>query len=459
MRPEVIIIGGGISGLSVAFFLKQAGVPLVLLEEEEEVGGTMRSRRLNGYLVELGPNSALETTPLLHELISAVGLTDEKVYAHEAAKNRYILKAGELHPLPMTPLAVVRSRLWSWRGKLRLLTEPFHGRAHREESVADFVRRRVGPEFLEYTVNPFVAGIYAGDPERLSVRFAFPRLYELEAHYGGLILGMLRGARARRRRPESSKLTARLFSFREGMGMLPHALARTLGDAIWCAARALRVERVGASFEIAFERAGRQDTLRANRLVIATPAYRAAPLIHRLDPEAARALARIVYPPVSVVILGYRETAIGRPLDGFGFLVPEKEGRRILGTIWNSTIFPTRAPQGCVTLTTFVGGMRQPELARLRDEELVALVSEELTEIVRLRGEPEFAYISRWEHAIPQYEFGYGEILSVLDRLERDSAGLYLCANYRGGIAVGDCIKSAHETATRILRDLARPSH
>ncbi|MCS6817347.1 MAG: protoporphyrinogen oxidase [Blastocatellia bacterium] len=456
MNPKVAIIGAGISGLCVAFFLKRAGIQALVLEAEEDVGGTMRSRRIGGYLVELGPNSALETTPLFQELIADLGLVQERVYANEAAKNRYIFRAGELHPLPMSPLAFLRSRLWSWRGKLRLLAEPFHGRAAVEESVADFVRRRVGEEFLDYAVNPFVAGIYAGDPERLSVRFAFPRLHALEERYGGLILGLLRGARERRRRPESSKIAARMFSFREGMGTLPRAVAAALGEAVWCATRALSVSRIGAGFEIAFERDGRRDVLRAERVVLATPAYAAASLIESFAPEAARALRRIVYPPVSAVILGYPEVAIGRSLDGFGFLVPEKERRRILGTIWNSAIFPDRAPRGSVALTTFVGGMRQPELARRRDEELIELTSEELSEILRIRGAPEFAYVSRWERAIPQYELGYGEILATLERAEREHAGLYFCANYRGGIAVGDCLKSAHEMAQRILRDDAR---
>lgn len=456
MNPKVVIVGAGISGLCVAFFLKRAGIPVRVLEAEEEVGGTMRSRRIRGYLVELGPNSALETTPLFQELIAAVGLVEERVYARETAKNRYILRDGVLHPLPMSPLAFVRSRLWSWRGKLRVLAEPFHGRAEAEESVADFVRRRVGQEFLDYAVNPLVAGVYAGDPERLSVRFAFPRLYALEERYGGLILGLVRGVKERRRRPEASRLTARLFSFREGMGRLPRAIATTLGDALWLATRALGISRIGAAFEIAFERDGRRDALRAERVVLATPAYMAAPLIESFAPEAARALRRIVYPPVSAVILGYRETALGQPLDGFGFLVPEKEGRRILGTIWNSAIFPDRAPQGSITLTTFVGGMRRPELARRSDEELIGIVAEELGEIMRIRGDPEFAYVSRWERAIPQYELGYGEILAALERAECATAGLYFCANYRGGIAVGDCLKSAHETARRILQDDAR---
>jgi len=452
VKSEVAIIGAGISGLCVAFFLKRAGVPLVVFEAEEEVGGTMRSRRIGGYLVELGPNSALETTPLFQDLIAAVGLTQERVYANEAAKNRYILRDGALHPLPMSPLAFVRSRLWSWRGKLRVLAEPFHGRATVEESVADFVRRRLGPEFLDYAINPFVAGIYAGDPERLSVRFAFPRVYALEERYGGLILGLLRGARERRRRPEASRLVARLFSFREGMGALPRALAATLGDALRLGTRATSIRRIGTAFEIACERDGHRDVLRAERVVVATPAYAAAALVESLAPETARALRGIVYPPVSVVILGYRETAIGRPLDGFGFLVPAREGRRILGTIWNSAIFPDRAPQGSATLTTFVGGMRQPELARLSDEELIGLVIEDLRAIMRLRGDPEFAYVARWERAIPQYELGYGEILAALEHAERSIPGLYFCANYRDGIAVGDCVKNAHEIARRILQ-------
>ncbi len=451
MTPQVVIIGAGISGLSAAFFLKRAGVESLLLEAEEEVGGTMKSQRIRGYLVERGPNSALDTTPLLGELIAAVGLTEKRVYARDAAKNRYILRDGELHPLPMTPWAFARSRLWSWRGKLRLLAEPFHGRAAREESVAEFVRRRLGEEFLQYAVNPFVAGIYAGDPERLSMRFAFPRLWALEERYGGLVLGALRGMRERKQRSEQAKTKARLFSFREGMGELPRALARSLGKTVWCATRARGLRRAGARFEIELEREGRREVLRTEQIVLATPAHQAAALIEDLSPETARALRRIVYPPVSVIVLGYRRDQVGHSLDGFGFLVPEKEGRRILGTIWNSTLFPERAPEGSVTLTTFVGGMRQSEIARRPDQELIALVSEELREILHLRGDPEFAFVSRWERAIPQYELGYGEILSALERFEREHEGLYFCANYRGGIAVGDCVRSAHETARRIL--------
>lgn len=455
MTPDVVIIGAGISGLTVGFFLKKAGCAPLILEADAEVGGTMKSRLIDGFLVEYGPNSALETTPLFRRLFEETGISGEVIYANPAASRRYILRGGRLHPLPLHPLAFLRSSLWSFRGKVRVLMEPFQPRGQADESVAQFVRRRLGQELLDYAINPFVAGVYAGDPEQLSIRYAFPKVFALEERYGGLILGALRGRKERARRDETAKVSAAMFSFRQGMGTLPRALASYLSEKIRLKTTARALSFSEGRFLVAAESEGKVETIPADIVVVCTPAYRAAELVRGLSESLAETLARIPYPPVAEVVFGYRQEQMGIPLDGFGFLVPEKERRRLLGTIWNSAIFPDRAPSGFVELTTFVGGARSPELVRLSDRELIEIVAGELAEIMKIVGRPEFVHITRWDRAIPQYTLGYGRVLEALEEAQQSYPGLYFVANYRGGIAVGDCVRSARATAERIEHRLA----
>lgn len=458
MKNNVTIIGAGISGLTTAFLLKKNGLNITVIEAENEVGGTMKSKRINGYLVEAGPNSALETTPLFKQIIDEIGLSNEMTYANEASNKRYIFKNGNLYPLPMKPQEFFKCKLWSWRGKFRIMLEPFHGRAKNttndpfwEETVAQFVRRRLGEEFLDYTINPFVAGVYAGDPEKLGVRSAFPRLYALEEKYGGLIIGTIKGAKERKKRAEKSKVTAKMFSFINGMGTLPIGIANYLGDLVITGARAKSIKKDAPGYIVEFEKDGKIENIRSEVVVISTPAYIAGELIKGLSDKLEDALKQIYYPPVAEIVFGYRKEQLGIEPDGFGFLIPEKEKRKILGTLWNSTIFPQRAPEGYVEFTTFVGGARQPELALKSDDELIKIVSDELKEIMKINGEPEFVWISKWEKAIPQYNVGHLKIMAMIDEFENENSGIYLCANYRGGISVGDCVMSAEKIANKIL--------
>ncbi len=450
MKGKAIVIGAGISGLTTAYLLKKNGLDVTVLEAESEVGGTMKSKRINEFLVEYGPNSALETTPLFKVILEDLGILNQMVYANESSNKRYILRDGKLHLIPMKPQEFFKSRLWSWSGKLRVLLEPFHGRAKDEETVAQFVRRRLGKEFLDYTINPFVAGVYAGDPEKLSVRSAFPRLYALEEKYGGLIIGTIRGAKERKKRAEQSKVSAKMFSFIDGMGTLPKAIAGYLGGSIVLNAEVKSVKKK-ERFIIEFENEGKVENLEAEILVVSTPAYVASKLIRELSENLSNELQKIHYPPVTEVVFGYKKEKIGVEPDGFGFLIPEKENRKILGTLWNSSIFPERAPDGFVEFTTFVGGTRQPEIALKSDDELIKIVSDELKDIMKVKGEPEFVWISRWEKAIPQYNIGHSRIMKAIEQFENDNPGIYFCANYRGGIAVGDCLMSAEKIANKIL--------
>lgn len=455
-EPGVIVVGAGISGLACAFWLQRRGIRVTVLEKNRAPGGAMGSVKERGFLVEQGPNSALETTPLFAEIFAAAGVQAEKVNANPESSRRFILRGGRLIALPMSPPAFLATPLFSLGAKLRLFREPFIGRGEGEETVAEFVRRRLGQEFLDYAINPFVAGVYAGDPERLSVPAAFPHLAELEAKYGSLIRGQIQGARERKKRAEKSRQSAPMFSFRDGMATLPRAIAAKLAD-VRLGVAVDSVERTADGYRVAGrDGADAPVTVGARSVVLAMPAYAAAPLVQPLAAEAADALAGIEYPPVAVVATGYRRVPGMHPLDGFGFLIPAKENRRILGTLFSSTLFPGRAPEGLALLTSFVGGMRQPGLARQPAGDLVAMVADEQRQLLGCPPAPEFSRVTFWPKAIPQYAPGHLRRMERLARAEEQLPGLYFCANYRGGVSVGDCVKSAHAMAERVATWLQR---
>jgi len=455
----IVVIGAGISGLCVAHWLKKQGVSVTVLEKDSEPGGTMKTVRDGDWLIETGPNSALETTPLFRQLFEELGISEQKVYADPASAKRYIVRHSRLNPLPMNPQQFLTSSLWSIGGKVRLLKEPFAGRARSEESVADFVRRRLGREFLDYAVNPFIAGVYAGNPEDLSVQAALPKLYALEANYGGLMVGAFKSRQERKRRKEIAKDRAKLFSFTDGMQTLPKALSAQLGNAVKLNATVNHIVPMRAGkfpvYTISYSQGGIDLTMEANAVVFSTPAYVTSHIIERIDPAMAATLESIAYPPVAEVFLGFNEEQLGRPLDGFGFLVPEVEKRRILGTIWSSALFEGRSPEGHAGLTSFIGGARQPELLTLNDEELLDVVLSELHALMGVTGAPSYVRITRWDRAIPQYNLGYHKILSAIDRFEQNFQGAFICSNYRGGIAVGDCVMSAEKMVERVVQHLA----
>jgi len=457
----IVVIGAGISGLATAWFLQRANHNVLLLEKNKYPGGTMQSISQEGYVIDLGPNSALETTPLFDTILTELGIKSQQVYANRNSSKRYILRNGKLHPLPMTPQAVLATRLWSFRGKLRLLGELFAGRADHEESIAEFVNRRLGQEFLDYAIDPFVAGVYAGNPEQLSVRVAFPKLYALEEKYGGLIKGTIKGARERKRRAEKAKATAQMFSFIQGMNTFPAAIAEALGKRVKYNSSVIAVSpsrrrRRNKTWNVVYESRNAKESVEASAVIIAAPAYATSSIIREIDPACADALSRIYYPPVAMVFTGFPLRQIRQQLDGFGYLVPSKESRSILGTIWSSAIFPNRAPEGYAAFTTFVGGSRQPEMVELADDQLLDHVISDLRSIMNIQGDPSFTLIQRWEKAIPQYNLGYGEILKQLDLFEQNHKGLFFCSNYRGGIAVGDCLISAEKTAQKVEEHLTR---
>ncbi len=457
-RPELdaVIVGGGISGLVAAFELQRRGMTVEVLDSGARAGGVIGTMHRDGALYETGPNSALDTTPQIDELLDALGIRGERVDANAVAATRYIVRDGKLLALPTSPGAFLGTSTFTLGAKFRLWREPFVPPAPPdvEESIAAFVRRRLGTEFLDYAIDPFVAGVYAGDPEQISVSAAFPRLHALEQRYGSLIKGQFQGARERRRAAGTAANTAKSFSFRNGMQTLTDALA----SAVTRIATGVTVTRVERGADGTWTVAGTRDresvVRRTRSVVLAVPAYVAANLVRDVAPDAAQGLAAIPYAPIAVVATSHRRADIPHPLAGFGFLVPRRERRKILGCLFSSSMFEGRAPEGSVLLTTFVGGAREPALAGATDAELAAIVAGELGALLDARAEPAWNAFTRWTHAIPQYNLGHAGRLRPVEEAERALPGLHFCANYRGGVSVGDRIKTSHAAAEAIARSL-----
>lgn len=457
MQKDCVIIGGGISGLATAYRLKKAGLDALLLEKNNQPGGAIRSEICDDFLIDYGPNSTLETSPKIREFVNEVGLKDRRIYASDSAKNRYILKNGQLLALPMSPPKFLTTKLFSWQAKLRLFAEPFikPAPADKEETISQFVTRRLGKEFLDYAINPFVAGVYAGDPDRLSVRSAVAKIYALEKNYGSLIKGALKGAKERKQRAETDKTKAQLFSFKNGMQELVDALVKLLGDTVKTNAAVASLEKIPTDNLYEIKLSGdANEIIQTKSIIFTSPAYVTADLIKNLDEALARSLNKITYPPVTMAFLGYKKLEQCRDLDGFGFLVPKVENRKILGNIWSSTLFLNRAPAGGAALTTFVGGMRQPELTEQSDADLAGMVQSELRDILSLQGTPDIVKIKRWQRAIPQYELGHQAILEEVENFEKRYQGLFISGNFSGGISVGDCIVNSEKVAGLVVGEL-----
>jgi oxygen-dependent protoporphyrinogen oxidase len=438
---KVIIIGAGISGLTTAYLLHKDGFDVTVLEKNDKVGGSIETITEDGFLFDRGPNSALETTPIIAQLVEELNLKDE------------FLRNDRLHALPMSPPAFLKSKLFSGKAKLRLFAEPLIGKSQDGyyQSVAEFVKRRLGQEFLDYAINPFVAGVFAGNPEDLSVKSAFPKLYALEEEYGGLIKGTIKSVRKRKKRKEKSKHSAKMFSFKNGMKVLPESIAKHLGNRVKLSANVFSIKKTGdGDYGITYKGGTQNLTLLTDILLLTIPAYSTSELIGHYDSDLKNHLDNVYYPPVLVLYLGYNKADIGQALDGFGFLIPSKENKSFLGAIWSSVIFPNRANENTASFTLFIGGARSPGFVNENEETVISNAKAEFEELMKINGKPIYAKKRFWPKAIPQYSLGYVEHENYFDHFEIDNKGIFLSGNYRGGISVGDCIQNAEKVAEKI---------
>jgi protoporphyrinogen/coproporphyrinogen III oxidase len=453
-RTRVVIVGGGIAGLSCAWFLTRTAAPdlgldVRVLELGDRVGGKLRSERDDGVVYEWGPHGILDDAEDTRTLIRELELEERVVRARESMKQRWVLWNGKLHAVPTSPPALLSSSLLSLGAKLRVFKEPFVKAIDAyDESIADFAKRRFGGGVVEPLVEPGVAGIFAGDVAQLSLRSAFPKLHALEQEHGSVLKGFGKLAKERRARGEGAPT---LLSFREGMGELPSALARSLGDRIQTRVKITSISRDGSGYALDVEGA-QVPTMRADVLVLACASSEAKRLVTRLDPDLASNLGLIPTAPIAVVCLAFERGQVAHPLDGFGFLCARREQRAILGAIFASSVFEGHAPEGVVQLRALLGGALGKKHAALDDEEVTRVAKRELSEILGIRGEPRAARVFRHPLAIPQYVVGHHARLAAIDSQLNRHPQLYVAgASYRG-VSVNDCVKSGRVVAGNLLR-------
>jgi oxygen-dependent protoporphyrinogen oxidase len=443
---QALVVGGGISGLVCSYTLQKAGIEVVLVEASARPGGVINSVGRDGYLLELGPQSFSDTSQL-RRLCAELGIADQLLEAPARAP-RYVLANGKLQAVPMSPPAFFTSSLINGSTKWALIRDIF-GRSippEADESVAAFVRRKFSDQLLDRLVGPFVSGVYAGDPEKLSVRSAFPQLHEAEKAAGSIVRGMMKLAKNKKEPRERATLN----TFREGNEGLVSTLANKLGVKLLTKTAAAYIYRQNdGSFHISLE-GGSNDSVLAKSVIFATPTDVTGRLLAQLDPSFETFLTTIEYAAVAVVSLGYAKKDVGHSLDGFGFLVPRSAGLRILGTVWNSSLFPGRAPEGHALLTTFVGGATDPSAAKLSSEELASLVHREIAPLLAIKNAPTFCNVTIWPRALPQYNLGHADRLASINKKLERLPGIFLTGNYLRGPAIGACVEQALAVAEEV---------
>ncbi len=429
----IAIIGAGISGLSLAYFLQKKGIEYVLLEASNRVGGLINTSFVDGYTLETGPNSILcnaELTSFLQE----IGLEKDIVQPVEISKNRFIFKEGKLRKLPSSPLNLFLGSYFNWETKKKIFKEWSLGAVENQnptETIAQFFERRFNKDVFDYAVQPFVSGIYAGDATKILVNKAFPQLQKMEKQYGSILKGMMKEASGNRKKS---------LNFKNGMEQLPLALASKLKN-VHLNTSVKNITQSGDGFEVVTP----SQTFTANKVVLSIPSYTAADLLISIDPEISTALNRVNYVTNSAVYLAYKKADVSFKLDGFGSLNPAKENRFTAGTIWTSTLFPERCKSDEVLLTSFIGGALQGEQASLPDEELIQNTHQDVKEIYGITGNPVFAHVKRWSQAIPQYDRNILEVEKFIPRLQRRQ--IYVNANWNEGVSLGDCIEKSRKLA------------
>jgi len=442
---SIAILGAGVTGLTAAYRLAQRGHRIRVFESTDRVGGAIRTEIVGDWLIEAGPNTLLAGDPALAALLDELHLGPERIAANAAARHRYLVRRDRALALPLSPPAFLTSPLFSVGAKFRLAAEFLKRPRVRlaDLSLEEFVRDHFGQEIVDYALNPFVTGIYAGNPKKLSARHAFPQLWASEQQHGSLLRAQRAAARAPRERRGAG-----IMSFRRGLQALPDALASRLP--VGALALRARIEALvpGASWSVVWNDGAATHTENFDAVIAALPAPALGQLrFGTLGERPLASLDAIDHPPVSALFLGYRREQIAHPLDGFGVLVPEIEPRSILGVLFSSSLFAGRAPAGHVALTVIVGGTRQPEIARQSAEKLLTTITPDLQQLLGVTGAPVFQRHTFWPRAIPQYNLGYEAHLATMASTERAHRGFFIGGQARDGIALPACISAGERLA------------
>ncbi len=450
-NARVAVIGAGLTGLSAALALQKQGITVELFEKQKDCGGVLTTCQRDGWLYELGPSTLMRGTPMVESLIQELQLEDQLVTPSKDSRRRYIVRQQQPVALPTSPLSFITSRWLSPRGKLRLLKEPFipQGKNREQETVADFTRRRLGEEVLDYGVNPFVSGIHAGDPAKLSLRLAFPRLYQAEGLGGSLFNGFRKLAKNRSKpRPPKG-----IVSFRQGLSTLPQSMLKHFQGTLHTGVTLQSLEAQKPGWQLNWQTAdGTTAQGHFSAVIFSCWSEEIAAL---LPTSSGIQWPAIDYSATQVVALGFRREAVTHPLDGFGILVPAKEQLPFLGALFASTLFPNRAPEGHVLMHVFLGGKVHPDLVGIDQNDFQQKILPDLARILGIRGEPVFFDTRIWPHAIPQYTLAHEAFLQARQQLEQQYSGLFLAGNTVDGISMPHCLQSGSDTALRAFRKIS----
>ncbi len=456
---RVAIVGSGISACACAVRLKEMGIPFTVLERMGSPGGKLLTETIDGFTIEAGPDSFLPEKPWTLELIKKIGIEDDLLCTQEEHKGTYIYSGGRLHRLPegvmlmvptmITPL--LRSRLITLRGKMRMGMEFFlpPRQDEADESLAQFVTRRLGRECLEKIAEPLVAGIHTSNPDNMSVRAIFPRFLDMEKKYGSLIRGMVRTMKRAKPTGDGEKKMTYFMSLKRGMQeLVDSSLAFAGPENIAFSSEVRRVARGRAGYDVSIG----PESMAFDAVVLTTPSYVTAELIRDMAPSLAVKLSAVEWSSTATISLAFKGEDILSTLPGFGFIVPRIEGRRINAATWSSLKWPLRAPPGSVLVRCFVGGGHDEELVSYPDEDLLPIVLAELKEIAGIAARPAFSKIYRWERSMPRYTVGHLERIAAMDEALKAHPGLYLIGSSYRGIGIGDCVRSGFEAAEGIVR-------
>jgi len=450
---DAIIIGGGITGLTAGYLLQKKGLDVAIIERNLRPGGPIQSVEHDGYLIEKGPNSLLLPNQWAEEFLHEIGLGSEMQETSPLAKRRYIVREGRPVAVPGSIIQAVTTRLFSLKAKLGFLGEPFRKR-HRSidedtESVAQFVKRRMGQEFLDYAINPFVRGVYAGDPDELVLKHAFPLMLELEREGGSLTRGALKRKKAAKERGDRFK--KRSINFKQGLATLPKTLARKLGNRLWLGSTVAALNRNDQGWQVTWKQDGENFEGFSKNVIVCLPSHGIKNLVWPQSiSERILETPDLVYPTVHCLALGYERSNIDHPLDGFGVLVPSKENSDILGALFNSSMYPNRAPDRECLLTVMLGGRQRPDLADASEEKLASCATSDLGKLLGVRGKPNFKYLTTWTHAIPQYTGAFGPWKKSIQELESDYPDLHFGGHAIDGISIGASLLSGKRLSEKL---------
>ena len=441
---EVIILGGGISGLSAAWFLHQKGIPFRLIEKKSETGGAIHSKKIQGSIMDFGPNSLRDRTGKVRKMAEDLGISNDLIQISEAFKTRYIVRHNKLQSLSPSISSLISTNILSVKAKLRLLKEPFIKRGTSEdESIGDFLERRIGREAVEYLLDPVFSGIYAGDVSQMSKKSILPKLSGFEQNYGSIAWGAIRSKK------EKKEIKPMVLSFREGIQQLTDGITRHISDRVVHE----EVTSLGKS-EKGYKVVTEEDEYFSRNIISCIPAYSLGRILEGFEPDLSAELVNIDYAPMLSTQVIFDKSDVNLTKQGFGFLVPRKENIRLLGAIWKSSIFPELSSPDHIQFALMTGGAHDREILTQSKEEVEQEVVAQFCNLMGFKAEPLLVRSHLWQKAIPQFTLGYEQKKEKLNQFEQENPGLYFCGNYRWGVSVPDCIQAAESLVEELSNRL-----